>query len=131
MATMFYAGQTDYIDKLNILANAGATNRSSVVINSGNISIDISSAAIFTITLTTNITSVSFTNPNSSGTISKFILEFTANGTAHTIAWPSTVKWSNGTPPTMTSTLNKKDAFSFYTYDGGVTYIASIIGQNL
>jgi hypothetical protein len=99
-------------------------------ISSNVLTLDLQSSAIFAVSLNANITTMTLSNPPSSGFAASFVLEFTADGTARTVTWPAAVKWAGGTAPTLTSTNAKKDAFVFYTYDGGTTYIASIIGQN-
>lgn len=61
------------------------------------------------------------------------MLEFTADGTARAVTWTFqavAVKWAGATAPTLTSTLNKKDAFVFYTWDAGTTWIGAVVGQN-
>lgn len=49
------------------------------------------------------------------------ILECVQDGTARTITWPSTVKWSGGTAPTFTGTSGRSDIVTFY-YNGSVYY---------
>lgn len=49
------------------------------------------------------------------------ILECVQDGTARTITWPSTVKWSGGTAPTFTGTSGRSDIVTFY-WNGTVYY---------
>jgi hypothetical protein len=58
-------------------------------------------------------------------------LVFTMDGTARTVSWPVSFYWPGGTAPTLTSTNGKKDVFTFFTSDGGTTWLAFISGQNL
>lgn len=104
--------------------------RSAVSISSNTLTLNLANGNVFACTLNANITTLTISNPASSGLVSSFILQFTADGTARTVTWPAAVKWAGGTAPTLTSTNNKVDAFGFYTIDGGTTYIASRIGQN-
>lgn len=65
-------------------------------------------------TLTGNCT-FTFTAPNGPTTL---ILKLTQDGTgSRTVTWPAAVKWSGGTPPTLTTTAGRTDIISFY-YDG-------------
>jgi hypothetical protein len=73
---------------------------------------------------------LTFSNPPASPKAYSFALQFVADGTLRTIAWPSAVKWAGGTAPTMTSTSGKIDTFSFLTHDGGTTWFGFISGQN-
>jgi len=48
----------------------------------------------------------------------------------YAVTWPASVKWAGGTSPTITSTNEKIDTFTFMTHDGGVTWFGFISGQN-
>ena len=48
---------------------------------------------------------------------------------SRTVTWFSTIKWAGGTAPTLTTTLNKADIFTFKCYGSG-TYYGMIAGQN-
>lgn len=90
------------------------------------------------VALNANITSITVSNNVASSTkVQAHTVEFTADGTARTIAWPtgngtSTLlfKWPGGVAPTLTSTNTKRDVFMFKSVD---TYLwdAFIVGQNL
>jgi photosystem II stability/assembly factor-like uncharacterized protein len=93
-------------------------------------SLDVSTGAVFNISLTTSITTLNFTNVPASPKAFSFVLQVVADGTARTIAWPAAVKWPSGTAPTITSTNGKIDTFSFLTYDGGTTWYGFTMAQN-
>jgi hypothetical protein len=76
------------------------------------------------------ITTLTISNPPASGSGGAFTLILTADGTARAITWGGAVKWPGGTPPTLTSTLNKIDVFTFVTTDGGTSYYGFNSGQN-
>lgn len=99
-------------------------------IAAGVLTIDCSIGTILSINLTTNITSVTFTNVPVATNAYSVILSFTADGTQRTITWPASVRWPNGTAPTMTATLNKVDTLVLYTYDNGTNWFGFISGQN-
>ena len=86
-------------------------------------------AAYFTINMTGN-TTVSFQNPPPTGKVGSFTVQTIGDGTARTLNWPSSVRWTNNTPPTYTSTNNKTDIFTFTTHNGGSTYYGVVVGQN-
>jgi hypothetical protein len=99
-------------------------------ISTNTLTLDCATSNLFAVSLNANITTLTISNIPASNVLYGFVLEFTADGTARTVTWPAAVKWAGGTAPTLTSTNAKKDAFAFYTYDGGTTWIASVIGQN-
>ena len=59
-----------------------------------------------------------------------FSLILTADGTARTITWPASVKWTNNDPPALTSANAKKDILSFVSTDAGTTWYGFIGGLN-
>ena len=103
----------------------------SASISTNTLTLDLNTATVFAVSLNANITSLVLSNVQASGLTSSFALVFTADGTARTVAWPASFYWPSGTAPTITSTLNKKDVYVFFTYDGGTTWQAFISGQNL
>jgi hypothetical protein len=56
-----------------------------------------------------------------------FVLILTQDSTARTVTW-STVVWPAATAPTITSTVNKKDIYSFFS--DGTNWYGTTIGQN-
>jgi hypothetical protein len=78
------------------------------------------------VTLTGNAT-LTFTAP--SPALGVLVLELVQDGTgSRTVTWPGTVHWSGGTAPTLTTTLNKVDIFTFYY--NGTTYFGVTSGLN-
>lgn len=47
---------------------------------------------------------------------------------SRTVTWFGSILWAGGTVPTLTTTVNKTDVFTFY-YDG-TNYYGGIVGQN-
>ena len=85
--------------------------------------IDLSNGNFVTATLTGNCT-FTFTTGLSSGAIA-FTLLLTNDATptpGRSIVWPTSVKWPNATVPTRTTTANRTDAYTFFTYDNGTTW---------
>jgi len=57
-----------------------------------------------------------------------FIMFLKQDGTgSRTVTW-STVKWSGGTAPTITSTASRQDIFSFFS--DGTNWYGTTVGQN-
>lgn len=100
-------------------------------ISSGTLTLNCSLGNVFAVSLNANITTLSFTNVPSTGTAFGLTLMLTADGTARTITWGSSVKWAGGTAPTISSTNAKVDIFVLTTWDGGTTWFALVGGQNL
>lgn len=65
-------------------------------------------------TLTGNCTFTFTAPPGPCNLILKLVQDATGS---RTVVWPAAVKWSGGTAPTLTTTLNKVDIISFY-WDG-------------
>lgn len=58
------------------------------------------------------------------GVFYSFILRITRSGSAAAQTWPSAVKWTGGTTPTLTNTNGGSDIFEFMTDDGGTSWRA-------
>jgi len=60
-----------------------------------------------------------------------FIISITQDsGGSRTVTWFTTIRWAGGTPPTLTTTGNKRDVFGFIRTGSG-TYDGFIVGQNI
>ncbi len=93
--------------------------------NSGtSFTINLSSGVYHKVTLTGNVTAITFSNPPTTGYLSTFTIKLLQDGTGgRTVAgWPAAVKWPFGVAPTITSTANKYDIVQCLTDDGGTTY---------
>lgn len=61
----------------------------------------------------------------------KFIVSILQDATgSRTVTWFSTIRWTSGTTPTLTTTASKRDTFGFIRTGSG-TYDGFIIGQNI
>jgi len=104
---------------------------SSPSISAGTLTLDLSAAQVFTVSLNASVTTLTISNtPATASRSIGFTLILTADGTARTVAWGAAVLWPGGTGPTLTSTNGKKDVFSFVTTDGGTTWLGFVGGQN-
>lgn len=60
-----------------------------------------------------------------------FLASLTQDSTGgRTVTWFTTIRWAGGTPPTLTTTANKRDTFGFIRTGSG-TYDGFVIGQNI
>jgi hypothetical protein len=60
-----------------------------------------------------------------------FIINLTQDGGgSRTVTWFTTIRWINGTAPTLTTTGGKRDTFGFIC-TGTNTYDGYIVGQNI
>ena len=61
----------------------------------------------------------------------KFILGITQDGGgSRTVTWFTTIRWVDGSAPTLTTTASKRDVFGFIVTGSG-TYDGFIVGQNI
>ncbi len=87
----------------------GLSNEHKITMPAGNITIAISNASVG----------------------QKFIVEITQDGTgSRTVTWFTTIRWVDGTAPTLTTTANKRDTFGFIVTGSG-TYDGYVVGQNI
>ena len=104
---------------------------SSPSISGNTLSLDLSLAQVFNVSLNAGISAFIITNvPQTASRAIGFSLFLTADGTARGISWGSAVKWPSNISPTLTTTNNKTDILSFTTLDGGTSYFGSVAGQN-
>ena len=116
---------TSGVGTITTLTNTTLRNYGETVNNVGNTgtaaTINLANGNFVTATLTGNCT-FTFTTGLSSGAVS-FTLLLTNDATAgRSIIWPPAVKWPNATVPTRTTTANKTDVYTFFTYDNGTTW---------
>lgn len=104
---------------------------SSPSISGNTLSLDLSLAQVFNVSLNAGISAFIVTNvPQTASRAIGFSLFLTADGTARGISWGSAVKWPSAIPPTLTTTNNKTDILSFTTLNGGTSWFGSVAGQN-
>jgi len=91
--------------------------------------IDLDTSNLHKITLTGNVTTLTFSN---SKVGQRFIVRVLQDGSgSHTIAWPSGISWaSGGTAPTLTATAGRATVLGFLT-TGSDTYDGFLIGKDI
>jgi hypothetical protein len=100
----------------------------SAAINASTLTLNLTGSSVFYVSLNSAITTFSVANAATGSTA--FTLIFTADGTPRAVTWGTAVTWSGGTAPTLTSTANKQDVFTFLTLNGGVNWLGFTGGQN-
>ena len=104
-------------DSVTAVSASGATN------------IDLSLGNSFVVTMNATAT-FSFINPPSGTDITSFTIITVNSAGGYAISWPASVTWSGGATPTRTTTSGKQDAYTFFTRDGGTTYVGSLAITN-
>lgn len=92
------------------------------------LTLDLSIANVRKVTLTANCT-FTFSNPPATGKAGTLSLILVQDGTGSRIAtWPASVKWSGGTPPTLSTAIGAIDILTFITIDAGATFFGFLSG---
>ena len=101
--------------------------------SSGTATLDCEAGNVFSLTLSENVTTFTWSNPPASGTAYGFTLKVVqdASASGYTVTWPTSVDWPDATAPTLTDTTSAVDQFVFYTHDGGTTWYGFVAGQAL
>lgn len=121
----------DYADKLlskPILVDY-AEEANTVSSSSGTLTLDITTGNHFYTTLTEDVTTLTLSNPSPTGNKCAVVLEVTQDSTARTITFPASVKWANGTAPTISTASGAIDEIVLTTRDAGSTWLATTRGQ--
>jgi hypothetical protein len=100
-------------------------------ISSGTLSLDLESGNVFEVILTQNVTSLLLLQPPAAGRAGSCSLILRQDQTGgRTLAWPASVRWPGGMPPTITSAANAVDVYALVTRDGGTTWYGFAGGQD-
>jgi hypothetical protein len=100
-------------------------------ISSGTLSLDLESGNVFEVLLTQDVTSILLLHPPAAGRAGSCSLILRQDGTGgRTVAWPASVKWPGGAPPTITSAADAVDVYALVTRDGGATWYGFSGGQD-
>jgi len=115
-----------FLNKHHQVTVGGASGASS----GASYTINLSNGNVFHVVLTANCT-FTFSNPYASGIAHSFTLFLGQDATGgRTVTWPNAVEWAGGTAPTITSTNQQTDIYSFLTVDGGTVWFGFVGGQD-
>lgn len=100
-------------------------------VSGGTVTFNLALGSVWTLKLTANAGTTSFSNVAASGRFQSFVIRVEGDGTARTWTWfDSTVQWPGDAPPTRTTTNGKFDWYMFTTLNGGSAWAGFTIGQN-
>jgi len=109
-----------YTEAVTINLSAGAT-----------YSVDLSASNVFEVQLNNN-TTFTFINPPVSGTLQTITIVLKQDSVGgRTATWPSSVRWSSGLAPVLTTNPYYYDVVSFITFNGGTTYLGAFSMANV
>lgn len=94
----------------------------------GSITCNLEDGNIHTITLNA-ATTFTFSNPPASGKAGSLTLIINQGTTAYAVTWPSSVDWSGGSAPDL-STVSTDYVLVFLTTDGGTTWRGWLSGSD-
>lgn len=99
---------------------------------SGILSIDFNLGSVAEVTLTEDISSMSFTNPPVSGRSGLITLILKQDNIGfRSVTFPTSVKWSLGSPPTITQDPGVTNIFTFMTVDAGTSWYGILVGEDM
>ncbi|MFZ4550075.1 MAG: hypothetical protein ACOYN4_21685, partial [Bacteroidales bacterium] len=121
-ATLGNTSITSTVLRGDVSAKRYVLTQPSDIASAGTTTIDLSLGNVFQVGLGANIGTLTLTNP----AVGTYLVKFTQDATGgRTVAFPAAWKWSGGSVPTVTATLNKTDIVTLI-YDG-TTYYAAIV----
>lgn len=113
-----------------VSGGGGASSTNTVTalsIASGAVNIDCSLGDYFTLAMTANVTSVTFSNLPAAGTAQTIMVQITQDGTGNrTMTMPSSFDWASGTVGTLSTAANARDVLALTTFDQGTTWNATL-----
>lgn len=133
MAAATYAAATDILELVQ-----GATNKNlearvlrgqkvtALTSSSGVVNIDLSLGNYFTLALSENITSITFSNTPGAGFGQTVMLRITQNASAKTVAWPASFKWESGSAGAVSTGSGAIDILALTTFDNGTAWQATL-----
>ncbi len=100
-------------------------------VGAGALTLNLETGNVFEVTLTGNVTTLTFANPPATGRAGSctLILKQDAVG-GRTLAWPSSVRWPSAAQPAISGAGNAVDIFAFVTRDGGATWYGFLGGRD-
>lgn len=90
--------------------------------------IDTTEGNVFDVTLTSNV-EFSFDNVVASRAVTVTLVIRQDGAGGHAITWPASVKWDQGTSPSLTTDANSVSIVTLMTVDGGATWFGGVAGD--
>ena len=98
--------------------------------SSGVLVLDIENGNSFSTALTENVTTLTLSNPSITGKSCNFTLILTQDSTPRTVTWPESVKWGDGTAPTI-DIASAVYLLTFVTINAGTTWYGFLSGSEM
>jgi hypothetical protein len=108
------------------LAGTLRNTSSALSISSGTVNIDLALGDYFTLALTANVTSITFSNLPGSGKGASVMIRITQDSTARTVAWPASFKWAGGSVGAVSTGSGAVDVLAITTFDNGTAWAATL-----
>ena len=91
-------------------------------ISSGTLFVNVTDGTVAVVTRNAAISNFVIGTPSGSGVAVSFTLIFNNVTGASSVTWPSSVRWHNGTAPSLNNTNGTTSVFSFITVNAGTTW---------
>lgn len=117
---------TAYVDAASGGGGGGGNVVTAVTSSAGVLNLDLSLGNYFTITLTENITSITFSNLPGSGKGASIMIRITQDSTPRTVAWPASFKWEGGAAGSVSSGSGVIDLLAISTLSNGTAWDATL-----
>jgi hypothetical protein len=105
---------------------AGSNTVTAVTSTSGVVDIDCSLGDYFTLALSENVTSITFSNLPGSGVGASKMLRITQDSTPRTVAWPASFKWEGGVAGVVSTGSGDVDVLAITSFDNGTAWMATL-----
>lgn len=111
----------------DIVISAGTTNDvSAAAVVAGVVNLNLALGNLFTVSLTANVTSFTFSNLPGAGKGAILHVLFTQGATARAVTWPTNFRWRDGLPVPISPIANAQDLLRLTTHDNGATWAAEM-----
>lgn len=98
----------------------------SALATSGSVGIDVSLGDYFTLALTGNVSTFTFSNLPGSGKGATLMVRITQDATPRTVGWPASFKWAAGVAGVVSTGSGAVDLLAITTFDNGTTWDATL-----
>lgn len=95
--------------------------------SSGVVDFDWSNGDYHTLTLSENVSSITFSNLPGAGNGATMMIRITQDSTARTVTWPSSFRWEGGVAGAVSTGSGAVDVLAITTFDNGTTWVATLV----
>lgn len=108
--------------------NLGGQETVSAITSTASTTLNLTNGNVFNVTLNVATTTFTFSGATS-GKACSFAVYLKQNATGNrAVTWPGSVRWADGTEPTISTTANAMDIVVFESLDGGTIWYGSLVG---